>query len=104
MAVHQFLDYANHLTQAAPKSRQLADNQPVTVFQEIQKFLDPALCWTSARGHLNLYKLINSEVLLPRVLQNSQLLVGKILRPGGNAEVGDSFHGMATKTCKARFL
>ena len=102
--MHQLLDYANHLTQAATESRQLADNQPVAVFQEIQKFLDPALRWTSARGHLNLHKLIDSEVLLPRVLQNSQFLVGKILRPGGNAEVGDSFHGVTTKTYKASFL
>ena len=66
--MRQLLDCANYVTLAAAKSRQLAANQSVTVFQEIQKFLDPAPRWTSARGHLNLHILIDDEVLLPRVL------------------------------------
>ena len=104
LPLHQLVDDLDHLAQAAAQAGQLADDQAVPRGQRAEQLLDTPLVPALPRGGLRLDEAVDGEPLLPRVVEDGELLVGQVLGTGRNPQVGDRFHGPATKRWNSGFL
>ena len=92
LPLHQVVDDLNHLAQAAAQAGQLADDQAVPHDQRAKQLVDTPLVPALSRGGLRLDEAVDGESLLPRVVEDGQLLVGQVLGTCRNPQVGDRFH------------
>ena len=103
LSLHQLVDELDHLAQAAAQAGQLADDQAVPRGQLAQQLLDAPRGPALPGGCLRLDEAVDGELLLPRVVEDRQLLIGQVLGTLRNAQVGDRFHAPRYKKEESDF-
>jgi hypothetical protein len=103
LSLHQLVNDLDHLAQATAQAGQLADDQTIPRRQQAQQFLDAPLVAPLPGGGLRFDEAVDAEALLPRVVEDGELLVGQVLGTGGNTQVGDGFHGPGYEKVEQHF-
>jgi hypothetical protein len=72
-----------------PQARQFTHHQPVACLQGLHE-REQLRPWRGAPcGGAGLYKVINGQAMFARIVEDGQLLLGEILSPCGDPEIGD---------------
>ena len=93
-ALGEGVEDGDDLTQRPTEPREFADDQAVSALQDAYQLIEPAAFFGSLSRGGRLDKVVDAEVVLSRVLEESEALAAQVLLRGRNPQIGDGLHGL----------